>query len=58
MQKSKKTFWAISKEYEEYFRTAAQESTNLKRKEKLQEDWQFLENVKSQVSLDQLGQWT
>ena len=35
MQKSKETFWAISKEYQEYLRTAAQECTNLKRKEKL-----------------------
>ena len=41
MQKSKETFWAVSKECEEYLRTAAQESTNSKRTEKLREDWQF-----------------
>ena len=46
MQKLKETFWAVSKEYEEYLRIAAQESTNSKRKEKLQEDWQFMENMK------------
>ena len=32
MQKSKETFWAVSKEYEKYLRTAAQESTNSKKK--------------------------
>ena len=42
MQKSKKTFWALRKEYEEYLKTAAEESTYSKIKEKLQEDWQFL----------------
>ena len=42
-QKSKETFWAVSKEYEEYLRIAAQESTYLKRKETLQKDWQFFE---------------
>ena len=43
LQKSKETFWAVvSKESEEYLRTAAQESTYSKRKEKLREDWQFL----------------
>ena len=42
MQKSKETFWTVSKEHAEYLRTAAQASTNSKRTEKLQEDWQFL----------------
>ena len=42
LRKSKETFWAVRKECEEYLRTAAQEFTNSKRKEKLQEDWQFL----------------
>ena len=42
MQKSKEMFWTVIKECEEYLRTVAQESTNWKRKEKLQEDWQFL----------------
>ena len=42
MQKLKETFWAVSKECEEYLKTAAQESTNSKRKKKLQEVRQFL----------------
>ena len=33
MQKSKETFWAVSKDCEEHLRTAAQESTNTKRTE-------------------------
>ena len=45
MQKSKEAFWAVSKKYEEYLRTAAQEFYNSKRKEN-QEDWQFLETMK------------
>ena len=32
MQKSKETVWTVSKEYEEYLRTAAQESNNSKKK--------------------------
>ena len=42
MQKLKETFWALSSKYKEYLRTAAQESTNSNRKEKLQKEWQFL----------------
>ena len=42
MQKSKETFSAVSNKCEEYLRTAAQESTNSKKKVELQEDWQFL----------------
>ena len=50
MQKMKEKSWAVSKEYKEYeerwWRIAVskeyQESTNSKKKEKLQENWQFL----------------
>ena len=41
MQKSKETFRAVSKEYKEYLRTAARESTNSKIKEKLRKTGNF-----------------
>ena len=46
MEKSKKTFWVVSKEYEDYLKTTAAASTSSKAKKKFQEDWQFLINMK------------
>ena len=53
MQKLKETFWAVSKEYKKYLRTASQKSTNSKKN--FRKTGNYCKILKFQVGLDQFG---